>query len=318
MTKNKFIVGAYTASASLYGWNPTDETLFFKALRERKLIGGLEHGFYGTLHRYDDDWFLNNIDPLWNYSFTTIPGACGLMERDPLVGLASTHKEGQAEALEFIQAANHAVKKINHHLKRQAVLAVQVHSTPTAKANKEAFAESLAKICAWDWDGAKILVEHCDAIRTDGKHVKGFLTLEDDMWAARQINNQNPATPVGLSLNWARSVIETNSTDNIIKHIKLAREAKLLRGFIFSGTSLETTSPYFGDSHAPVPTPCDGKTLVPESIMTANEVKRCIAALDLDELDVFGLKIMSKPVPADSRKNLVYIDYLLKILAENN
>ena len=249
----KFIVGAYVSSISLREWNIEDETLFYKNLRERSRIRGLEHAFYGTLHRYDDDWFLKNIHPDWDFAFTCLPGTRAIIKKNPEFGLASNESKAQAEALEFISAGNQAVKKLNHHLQRKAVIAVQVHSAPAQNASKKAFAEALKIICSWDWDGAKILVEHCDAFKADGKHAKGFLTLEDEIWAISEVHKKKLSTPLDAMLNWGRSVVEGRDPSHVLKHIEALKEMGWLKAFIFSGTTS-----LFDDKHTPPPTPFRG------------------------------------------------------------
>lgn len=313
----KFIVGAYVASRSLRQWEPADETDFFKRLREREKIRGLEHGFYGKLHRFDDAWFLDNVHPDWEYSFTTLPGLCHLFAEHPAAGLASQDKGGQARALEFLFAANQAVKKLNAHHGRKAVLAVQVHSAPAGFATREAFAEGLKTVCSWDWDGAKILVEHCDRFKADGSHAKGFLSLEDEIWAIETAQKASPVTPVAAMLNWARSVIEERDVGTVLKHIDALKSRGLIKGFLFSGTSAQHDSPYlyYGDKHAPAPTIHNGQILVSDSLMTADEMNKSLTRLSQSELDFLGFKIMPLPMPTESRQNLIYIDFMLDFLA---
>lgn len=306
----KFIVGAYVSSISLREWNVEDETLFYKNLRERSRIRGLEHAFYGTLHRYDDDWFLKNIHPDWDFVFTCLPGTVETLKKNPTIGLASNETKAQSQALEFISAANQAVKKLNRHLQRQAVIAVQVHSAPAQNTFKEAFAEALKTICSWDWDGAKILVEHCDAFRTDGKHAKGFLSLEDEIWAISEVQKAKLSTPLGAMLNWGRSVVEGRDTAHVLKHIETLKERGLLKGFLFSGTTS-----LFDDKHTPPPTPFRGGILAQESLMTEEEMKKSLRALP-EQIDYLGFKIMPKPIPQDCKLTLPYIDTMLNFLAK--
>ncbi|MDO8526110.1 MAG: DUF4862 family protein [Deltaproteobacteria bacterium] len=305
----RFIVGAYVSSISLRGWNEKDETLFFQSLRERPSIGGLEHAFYGTLHRYDDDWFLKNIDPTWDFVFTCLPGTTETLKTEPAIGLASNDPVAQGVSLEFISAANKAVKKLNAHLGRKAVLAVQVHSAPAVNASKEAFAKALTTICGWDWDGAKVLVEHCDAFRKDGTHAKGFLTLEEEIWAIQQIRKENLKTPLGAMLNWGRSVVEGRDPSHVLQHIETLQKEKLLNGFIFSGT----TSAY-ADKHTPAPTPLKGELLAQDSLMTEEQIEKTLQMLKFNPLDYIGFKIMPHPIPLDCRDSLPYIDRMIQLL----
>lgn len=314
IAKPSFIVGSYVASLSLRQWQPDNEAAFYTELKKRPLIRGLEHGFYGQLHRYDDDWFLKNIDPRWDFIFTCIPGTMERLESNPNFGLASSDESGRKEALEFIRAANLAVKTLNQYLGRPAVIAVLVHSAPAKNSSKEYFSQSLATICDWDWQGAEIHVEHCDALRSDGKHAKGFLTLENEIAAIEMVKKVGNKTPLDLMLNWGRSVIEGRNPETVLQHIRQVKEKNLLKGFIFSGTTDQMNSPYgyFGDKHTPAPTPHEGKILAAESLMTETEIKKSLELLP-DELSYLGLKVMPRPVDEDFSRSLVFIDYLLRL-----
>jgi hypothetical protein len=316
MLHKKFIVGAYAASINSTPWNRAGESAFFEHLKNREMIRGLEHAFYGKLHRFDDSWFLNNVNPEWEYAFTTIPGAMDLVAADSKIGLASKAEDGRKRALDFIYEANQAVKKLNSHHQKPSVIAVQIHSTPPGGGIDE-FIESLEIICSWDWDGAKILVEHCDRFKSDGSHVKGLLSLEDEVRAIEEVKSKNPQTSLGAMLNWARSVIEEKDTKNILNHINFLKSHSLLNAFIFSGTSDSKDSPYlyYGDKHAPPPTPYLEEILSPESIMTVTEIRRSLQLLPAD-LDYLGFKIMPLPKPNKVEATMIYIDYMIKILSE--
>ena len=50
------------------------------------------------------------------------------------------------------------------------------------------FYESLCEICSWDWNGAKLVIEHCDSYTEMNKEPqKGFLQLADEL---KVINNE--------------------------------------------------------------------------------------------------------------------------------
>lgn len=310
MQKNKFIVGAYVSSISLRGWDEKDETLFYQHLKNRPAISGIEHPFYGRLHRYDDDWFLKNIHPDWDFVFTTLPGTVDLIKNNPAFGLASQDVPQRQAALEFIFEANRAVQKLNNHTKRSSVLAVQVHSGPAQNSSKEAFADSLAIICSWDWGGGEVLVEHCDAFRKDGSHAKGFLKLEDEIWAIQKVKKQNPKTPLAAMLNWGRSVIEGRATTHVLNQIEQLKKENLLKGFIFSGTTNA-----FADKHTPAPTPHQGKIDYADSLMTKEEIGKTLKALPLSDLNFLGFKIMPTPIPKNCEESLVYIDHMINMLS---
>jgi hypothetical protein len=314
---NNLIVGSYVSSISLRRWDEQDETSFYDELKKRTSIRGIEHGFYGTLHRYDDDWFLKNIHPEWDFVFMTLPGWVDIMKtKDAKAGLASTDKKKRLSAIDYIYSANCVIRKLNAHLNRKAVISVQVHSTPSAASSKEAFAESLSTICSWDWDGAKIVVEHCDAFKSDGSHAKGYLPLLDEIWAIQEARNENLRTPLLMMLNWGRSTIEGNGPEMVQRHIRELISVDQLSGFIFSGVAASSDSLYgnFADKHVPCPTPDGDKLLVSESLMTEKEIGKTIDALPVSELDYLGFKIMPLPLALQSCDNLIYIDKMLEIM----
>ncbi|MFC1524453.1 DUF4862 family protein [Thermodesulfobacteriota bacterium] len=314
---HNLIVGSYVSSISLRRWEEDDETAFYQELRKRPSVRGIEHGFYGTLHRYDDDWFLKNIDPEWDFVFITLPGWVDVMKNDdPVAGLAATDNDKRLRAVEYIQSANLAVKKLNAFLKRESVIAVQVHSTPSGAASKEAFAESLNMICSWDWEGAKIVVEHCDAFKPDGSHAKGYLPLPDEIWAIQEVREANPKSPPSMMLNWGRSTIEGYRPDIVQEHIRQLMAVDQLSGFIFSGVTASEDSLYgnFADKHTPCPTPCGDTLLAANSLMTEKEIAKTIEALPVSDLDYLGFKIMPLPLAQNSCDNFVYIDKMINVI----
>jgi hypothetical protein len=87
-----------------------------------------------------------------------------------------------------------------------AVVAVELHSAPTrgpagVSSSVASFRVSLGELSGWDWHGAALVVEHCDAWNADHAPAKGFLSLQDELAAIEGM-------PVGISINWARSVRE--------------------------------------------------------------------------------------------------------------
>jgi hypothetical protein len=314
---HNLIVGSYVSSISLRRWEEEDETAFYQELRKRPTIRGIEHGFYGTLHRYDDDWFLKNVDPEWDFVFMTLPGWVDVMKNDDhAAGLAATENAKRLRAVEYIQSANLAVKKLNNFLKRESVIAVQIHSTPSGAASKEAFAESLNTICSWNWEGAKILVEHCDALKPDGYNAKGYLSLSDEIWAIQKVRDANPKTPLSMMLNWGRSTIEGKGPQLVNEHIQQLMAVDQLSGFIFSGVAASKDSLYgnFADKHTPCPTPNGDTLLAAESLMTEKEIAKTIDALPVSDLDYLGFKIMPLPLASQSCDNLIYIDKMLDVM----
>ena len=99
----KYFVGAYAASPNQTQWDAVVETAFYQALQRLPNVKGLEHPFLGALHQHDEQWFLTNIAPQWNYVFTCIPGIMNALGQNPMFGLASDDQAGRLAALDFMQ-----------------------------------------------------------------------------------------------------------------------------------------------------------------------------------------------------------------------
>ena len=96
--------------------------------------------------------------------------------RNPNFGLASTDPAGRAEAIEFAKQGLAAVDRWNKRGDGACarVLAVEIHSAPNQTKEKDgklaagsvdAFVSSLVELMSWDWQGAKLVVEHCDQLQ---------------------------------------------------------------------------------------------------------------------------------------------------------
>ena len=86
----QYFLGAYAASPNISGWDPDLEAAYYRSLATLASVKGLEHPFLGQLHQYDDNWFLQQLAPHWDYVFTTIPGVMNALAQQPGFGLAST------------------------------------------------------------------------------------------------------------------------------------------------------------------------------------------------------------------------------------
>lgn len=279
-------VGAYAASAGL---DAEAEGSLYAGL-EALGVAGLEQPFDGKLHGRDEAWLTAQIRSSWSLVLTLLPGEMQRLAGDKHFGLASADASGRARALDFAEQARRAVETLHKTLGRRAVIAVQVHSAPRlggsgAKSSVERFAASLTDLRARDWQGARLLVEHCDAAVRDQECDKGFLRIEDDVLAAKLSKG---TTPLGVSINWGRSAIETRSPWGPVEHVERAAQAELLEALFFSGAT--PAHPEYGawrDSHAPF------STTVPESILTPEAARACLAAAG--SVGVVGLKLQTKP-----------------------
>lgn len=316
----KYTLGAYAASPNHSGWDAALETAFYNELKALPNIKGLEHPFLGRLHQYDDDWFLGNIDPQWDYVFTCIPGIMNALSQNPLFGLASDDASGRAEALAFMQQACAAIGKLNTHLGRQAVTAIQIQTAPArhkAASSSTALMASLKTMLEWDWQGARIVIEHCDAYVPEHLPSKGFLALQDELDVLTALNAALALSQqLGMVINWGRSVFETRRAEGALAHIQAAQKAGVLSGLMFSGVS-DQDSEYgaWRDSHQP-PRTCEWvKHGAPGSWMTEQAMHDCLAACDnAAGLMVLGAKIGIRPLSATVAQRMAYIGDTLAIL----
>jgi hypothetical protein len=324
MSAMTYFLGAYAASPTTAGWDPALEARYYERLRALPHVKGLEHPFVGTLHPHDDAWFVRHIDPRWRFVFTCIPGVMAELGKNPQFGLASEHEAGRESALAFMRQARDAVATLNAACGRPVVDAVQIHSAPNRSAagsSVSAFMASLAAMLAWDWQGARLVVEHCDALVAGQAPAKGFLSLADEI-AAIEATNARHGSEVGIVINWGRSVIEARSAEGALQHIRLARQHGVLAGLMFSGASGADT-PYgaWQDSHMP-PAPASaglatnpaGAVGAAGSLLTDAAMQECLRASGERQLPILGLKIGIRPRDASLDERLAHLGSALERL----
>ncbi len=320
----KLFLGAYVTSPTLNEWDERRANAYWKGIREFDGVAGLEHPYWQGLHRFDDDWFLRMIDPRWDFVFTCLPGTMQNLERDPGFGLAAAHEASRQDAVRFIAGARDAARRLNDFLGRRAVLAVQLHSAPrqsvTLRGTSAAFARSLGDIAAWDWDGAELCVEHCDAFVAGQMPEKGFLALADEIAAVQRANAEG--AHAGLTINWGRSAIEGRGAATPLEHLRQADAAGLLRGLFFSGASGRGT-PYgvWKDSHMAVWPNDDPAHPAAHSLLTRDRIAAALRAIQPASLAYLGVKVAIQPQPEDLaprlRVNIEAMRMVDEALAEN-
>ncbi|WP_161606052.1 DUF4862 family protein [Microlunatus speluncae] len=263
----RLIAGAYPAAPT----DPVDQPEFLRRLAESDLIGGLE------LPYVDDEarWSARALPGDWTHVVTTAP-VTGLRTRDDAsYGLASTDEAGRQRAIAVTRAMWEAVQRSG-----LTVAAIELQTAPARIGSAEALSRSLTEIVSWDWAGAVVLVEHCDALVPGHEPEKGFLALADELAVTRELG-------LGVVINWARSVIETRTPDGAVAQVKEAGDQ--LRGLMFSGVADTPVGrhPAWVDAHLP-PAPYE-----PSSLLTADEIVRTRAAADSPAL--LGAKVGAGP-----------------------
>lgn len=313
-----YFVGAYATAPVTESWDVAIQAEYLDGLKAMSNVRGLEHPFTGALHPVDDDWFLANIDPQWDFVFTGMPGVMQRLGSDAGFGLASAVETGRQAALEFYRQARQAILKLNRHLGRQAVTALLIHAAPRVTGDERpdagALATSLETLASWDWDGAELVLEHCDAKVPGQGADKGFLPLETEIEAVATAN-RGAGTPVGLCINWGRSALEARGVDGPVAHLEAARAAGLLRGLMFSGVSGQE-SPYgaWRDTHMPPAQAFGIPAFEPCSLLSETEFRRCLQAANVGKLDFMGVKISVRPDSLSVAERLAYIAGALHIL----
>ncbi|WP_078086102.1 DUF4862 family protein [Microbulbifer mangrovi] len=305
----KYILAAYATAPVTDTWQPELQASYLDEIRQLHNIRGIEHPFTGQLHPHDDDWFLAHIDPNWDFVFTGVPGIMARLGENAAFGIASDDPSGREAGLEFYRQMCTAVKKLNAHLNRKAVDFIQLHTSPNrtrASASTESLKASLREILSWDWDGAELVIEHCDAFSERMESEKGFLSLADEITAISEVNKEL-GTDLGISINWGRSALEARSTEGPLEHLRQARAAGMLRGFMFSGISDKET-PYgvWRDSHMPPTEIFKGGNFEPASLLTKEQMALSLELANWQQLDFLGVKIGLRPMDASVETRVAY------------
>lgn len=289
---NKYFVSCYATSPSFYAWNPVDETNYFEQLQVNSAIAGIEHPFLINSNKYPLDWLLANIPDDWRILITLLPALMEGAKSNPSLGLASNNELDRLQAVSLMQQASKYVNTLNDAVGRQIVQAVHLHSSPkneeqALRGNKSALQASLEEIRGFDWDGAQLNLEHCDAFIAGQVPDKGFLSLEDELQVLRAVGG------FGLVLNWARSAIECRSTQGPLQHIKLASQSGLLKGFFFSGCGKNEHNPYgsWSDTHMPPKNFIKSDYLEPDSLLGDEEIRESLKLLN--NIEYLGVKVLN-------------------------
>ena len=331
---SSLFVGAY-ATAPKLSQHPDGtvdripEAAFYSGLRNIPLIGGFEVPLLrgGVLHAQDEPWVLSQLfgptvssNPL-KVVLTCVPATMVALDTDKHFGLASNVPTGRRAAVTLAQQARDAVSRINAAAGRQAVVAVEIQSAPctlSGSSSPAEFISSLIEIGSWDWEGAELVVEHCDAAAPERIPAKGFLTLDDEISAVVAANaalrSRFPeSTKIGISINWARSVLETRSAETPLAHIRAA--GPLLRGLIFSGCSGAPADTGYGawlDSHMPHEGSAGG------SLLTFDAIRASVAAaagVICFPLLFLGAKVTLQPAEATPESRAAVNAELLTAIA---
>lgn len=295
------IVGAYATSPSLLEWDSQKEGEYLSQICALPDIDGLELPYWGDgFCRYDESIVLRQIRPKWSNVVTAIPAIMSRVSADSSFGLASNSELGRKRALDLMERIRQKVEETAKAYPNFQCNLVSLCSAPISELSansKTKFKQSLQEIASWDWGEIQLVVEHCDEYQEDGSHQKGSMSLEDELIILKNIRDEKSSDrTIGVTINWARSAIESRDKRTPVEHIRTTKNSGLLRGLMFSGVSAKP-SPYgvWMDTHAPP------KELALEDssgeglLLDRRAMTRCISEVGDYSIDYIGIKIGAKP-----------------------
>lgn len=287
------LVSSYAVSPAHATWHPELEAELLPALCALPGVVGLEVPWMGGIHPHDSEWFLHHVPAGVELAVTPLPWVMRRCAADARYGIASPDEDGRRAAIADLRAVAHDVRRIGRDADA-SVTVVALHTAPQGGGDRARLAASLAEIAGWDWAGAQLVIEHCDAALPGHPWEKGFLTLDDEIGAMLSVD-----VPLALWLNWGRSVIETRDADAVTEQIAVAAAAGRLAGLTFSG-SAAVDGPYgpaWTDGHLPFAAadPASG------SLLDAPHVAAALTAAG--EVERLGLKVSRRP--GDTTANAV-------------
>ncbi|MBS1905874.1 MAG: DUF4862 family protein [Actinobacteria bacterium] len=242
------LVSAYAASPAHRTWDPALEGQLLPALCALPDVAGLEVPWIDGLHPHDADWFLAHVPAGIRLALTPLPFIMGRVAADPRYGIASPDPDGRAAALADLARVAADARRIRDESPAE-VAVIALHTAPRGGGDAAALTRSLDELGGWDWCGARLVIEHCDALRPGQTPEKGFLALADEIAAIGAA-----AAPAGIWMNWGRSAIELRDADAVTAQIREAAQSGLLDGLTFSGAAT-ADGPYGGawvDAHPPI------------------------------------------------------------------
>lgn len=296
------VLGAYPVEPTDRG----EQHVFYEALHRSGFYSALEVPFHadGRLP------FPEAAPAAWSAVVTAIPGTMQRMAEDRFFGLASADNEGRLRALAFAATIRDHVDRLMHEGRQ--TLAVQLHSAPRGHGSALALAASLREIVDWDWCGAHITLEHCDALTDSHAPEKGFLALDEEIEVVSAVTADSHVE-VGVTINWARSVIEARDASEAQRHISRASAAGVLAGVMFSSCSPDATE--FGypwiDAHLPAR---DVRGAPSSSLLTSAGIRNCLAAVK--QLKYAGLKVGLLPRTLSAEVLAERLDSMACVIAE--
>lgn len=297
--------------------DPAAERAFYEGVTAFD-IGGLETPLPPDDGRLADPaWLLQNVAPAHDLLITCVPTVVHRRTLDRAYGLASTDPDGRRRALADVRRACDLARALADRSGRARVLGIEVQSAPGPDGGDgDALLRSLAEVQGWDRAGARVVVEHCDALVPGQEPQKGFLPLADEIAAVGALAGDADAP--GIGINWGRSAIEGRSAETPVEHLRAAADAGLLTTFVLSGAAAVDGpwGPAWTDAHLP---PRDDGGDDPalanagSSLLGAPELRDALAAAG--PVAHLGVKVAPRPRDGDVASRLALARAVLTAVA---
>lgn len=193
-----YVVGAYAASPPRHLAPRPRRVLLWTGGRAR--VNALEIPWLGRLHPHDDQWILTHFPARFTAVVTGIGNVMSTADELRLgIPRRGRAQQGAATTKKLLGD----MRRFNDEVGRQVVSAVELHSAPRGTGTADALAAGLAEVATWDWDGAQLLVEHCDAF------ISGQARRRDSSGSRTKSRRfVLREAPVKISMNWGRCAIE--------------------------------------------------------------------------------------------------------------
>ena len=285
-------LGAYVLTPPIVTHDRGAEQGWYDCLSQVPAATGLEVPFRDSIHADGPDRLAELLPPGWHVVVTMLTQTIVQSGRDRTYGLASLHEDGRRAAIADVRSMFAEVEALKR-MRGEIVHAVELHSAPKTvrpvNSSSAALAESLREIGEWGWGATTLAVEHCDAVRGDQRPEKGYLELSAESQAVRMVAEESTAS-IGQSVNWGRSAIEGRAANYAFEQLRAIAARKTLSGIVFSGAPA-ADSP-LGAAWTDLHNALD--TDDPSSLLSADDIRRCLLALDesaLSNIRFLGVKV---------------------------
>lgn len=267
MTKSlPFIVGAGGSMPA----DPVQQNEYYELMARQDWIDGLEIPFTKDGLTSQVSQLVRQLAPRWRFNtITGLPTVKQHLEVDPDYGLASEEHESRKAAVAECLRMRDDIRALNDEAGELIISRLMIHTAPSRRARLDALFRSLDDLAEVDFDGAALVIEHCDSYVSKFPSQKGFLPLSDEVAAAS-------SRGIGIVINWGRSAHEEHDPEAPLHHIEAVLETGTLDGLVFSGISDRETY-YAGpweDGHLPLQEDDQASLMTAEHVAKAAELAR--------------------------------------------